>query len=144
MLPHHITTKGITIAELDAIVREGSHIALGPDAAAAVERSHQWLQRKLAESNDAIYGVNTGFGALADTRIDKKDLATLQRNLVMSHACGSGAPISADRVRAMLVLKVQSLAFGHSGVAPATVQRLIDMHNMDMLTLFFKLFALPT
>ena len=135
---HHITTKGITIAELDAVVRERKHIALAPDAKAAVEKSHRWLREKIASSDEAIYGVNTGFGALADTRIDKKDLATLQRNLVMSHACGSGAPICADRVRAMLVLKVQNMAIGHSGVAPATVQRYIDMHNMDVLPVVYE------
>ncbi|MBP6575509.1 MAG: histidine ammonia-lyase [Flavobacteriales bacterium] len=135
---HHITTKGITIAELDAVVRERKHIALAPDAKAAVEKSHRWLLDRIASSDDAIYGVNTGFGALADTRIDKKDLATLQRNLVMSHACGSGAPICADRVRAMLVLKVQNMAIGHSGVAPATVQRYIDMHNMDVLPVVYE------
>jgi histidine ammonia-lyase len=135
---HHITTKGITIAELDAVVRERKHITLAPDAKAAVEKSHRWLLEKIASSDDAIYGVNTGFGALADTRIDKKDLATLQRNLVMSHACGSGAPICADRTRAMLVLKVQNMAIGHSGVAPATVQRYIDMHNMDVLPVVYE------
>ena len=135
---HHITTKGITIAELDAVVRERKHIALAPDAKAAIEKSYRWLLEKIASSDEAIYGVNTGFGALADTRIDKKDLATLQRNLVMSHACGSGAPICADRVRAMLVLKVQNMAIGHSGVAPATVQRYIDMHNMDVLPVVYE------
>ena len=135
---HHITTKGITIAELDAVVRERKHIALAPDAKAAIEKSYRWLLEKIASSDEAIYGVNTGFGALADTRIDKKDLATLQRNLVMSHACGSGAPICADRVRAMLVLKVQNMAIGHSGVAPSTVQRYIDMHNMDVLPVVYE------
>lgn len=136
--PFQINTRGIAVAELDTIVRERRHIALAPDAQAAVEKSHRWLSDKLANSNDAIYGVNTGFGALADTRIDKNDLSQLQKNLVMSHACGSGAPVCADRVRAMLVLKVQNMAFGHSGVAPATVQRYIDMHNMDVLPVVYE------
>jgi histidine ammonia-lyase len=82
--------------------------------------------------------VNTGFGSLADTSIPKDKLAQLQKNLVMSHACGTGAPVPAEIVRAMLVLKVQNMAFGHSAVAPATVQRLIDMYNADMLPVVYE------
>src|SRR5436190_22487690 len=85
-----------------------------------------------------IYGVNTGFGALHDKSIAKKDLAQLQKNLVMSHACGSGDPVPADIVRAMLVLKVQNMAFGHSAVALTTVQRLIDMYNADVLPVVYE------
>jgi histidine ammonia-lyase len=136
--PHPITTIGLTLAELDAILRERKPIALAKDAQAAVKRSHAWLQQRLKESDTPIYGVNTGFGALHDRSIAKRDLAQLQKNLVMSHACGSGDPVPAEIVRAMLVLKVQNMAFGHSAVALSTVQRLIDMHNADVLPVVYE------
>ena len=121
MKPHLIGTVGLELAELAHILDTRSPIALGKDALDAVKRSHAYLRDRLKNSDAPIYGVNTGFGSLADTRIDKKDLAQLQKNLVMSHACGSGDPVPAEIVRAMLVLKVQNMAFGHSAVAPATV-----------------------
>ncbi|MFN3874557.1 MAG: histidine ammonia-lyase [Flavobacteriales bacterium] len=136
--PHPINTTGLTLAELDAILRERRPIALAKDARAAVRRSHAWLMQRLKRSDAPIYGVNTGFGALHDRRIAKGDLSQLQRNLVMSHACGSGDPVPAEIVRAMLVLKVQNMAFGHSAVALPLVQRLIDMHNADMLPVVYE------
>lgn len=136
--PYAITTIGLTLAELDAILRERKPIALAKDAQAAVKRSHAWLQQKLKDSDTPIYGVNTGFGALHDRSIAKRDLAQLQKNLVMSHACGSGDPVPEGIVRAMLVLKVQNMAFGHSAVALATVQRLVDMHNADVLPVVYE------
>ncbi len=135
---HPIGTVGLELAELDHILSTRSPITLSKDATAAVKRSHAYLSDRLKKSDAPIYGVNTGFGSLADTSIDKKDLAQLQRNLVMSHACGSGDPVPADIVRAMLVLKVQNMAFGHSAVAPATVQRFVDMYNADVLPVVYE------
>src|SRR5690606_22587712 len=119
--PHPITTIGLKLDELEAILRERRTIALAKDAQQAVKRSHSYLRDRLKKDETPIYGVNTGFGSLADKRIPKDQLAELQRNLVMSHACGSGDPVPGEVVRAMLVLKVQNMAFGHSAVAPATV-----------------------
>lgn len=136
--PHAITITGLSLAEFDAILRERKPIALAKDAVSAVKRSHAWLLQKLKDSDTPIYGVNTGFGALHDRSIAKRDLAQLQKNLVMSHACGSGDPVPAEIVRAMLVLKVQNMAFGHSAVALSTVQRLIDMYNADVLPVVYE------
>jgi histidine ammonia-lyase len=136
--PHAITTTGLSLAEFDAILRERKPIALAKDAVSAVKRSHAWLLQKLKDSDTPIYGVNTGFGALHDRSIAKRDLAQLQKNLVMSHACGSGDPVPAEIVRAMLVLKVQNMAFGHSAVALSTVQRLVDMCNADVLPVVYE------
>src|SRR5690606_966305 len=113
-------------------------IALAKDAQQAVKRSHAYLRDRLKQSDAPIYGVNTGFGSLADTSIPKDKLAQLQRNLVMSHACGTGDPVPAEIVRAMLVLKVQNMAFGHSAVAFATVERLIAMYNADLLPVVYE------
>ncbi|MBP6390903.1 MAG: histidine ammonia-lyase [Flavobacteriales bacterium] len=138
MRPHPIGTLGLTLAELDAILRDRQPIALSKEAQAAIKKSHTYLRDRLKKSDAPIYGVNTGFGALHNTSIAKGDLAQLQKNLVMSHACGSGDPVPAEIVRAMLVLKVQNMAFGHSAVAPATVQRLVDMYNADMLPVVYE------
>ncbi|HRN37184.1 MAG TPA: aromatic amino acid lyase, partial [Flavobacteriales bacterium] len=87
MKPHPIGTIGLELAELDHLLSTCSPIALGTDAVAAVKRSHVYLRDRLKKSDAPIYGVNTGFGALADTSIPKDKLAQLQKNLVMSHAC---------------------------------------------------------
>ena len=136
--PHTIGTVGLELAELAHILDTRSPITLSAEAVAAVKRSHAYLLDRLKKNDAPIYGVNTGFGALHNTSIAKKDLAQLQKNLVMSHACGSGDPVPAEIVRTMLVLKVQNMAFGHSAVAPATVQRLIDMYNADVLPVVYE------
>jgi len=133
-----ITTLGMDLETFVDALDRGVPLALAPDAKEAVERAHRYLKDRLKRSDAPIYGVNTGFGSLYDKSIARKDLAQLQRNLVMSHACGSGDPVPAEVVRAMLVLKVQNMAFGHSAVAPATVQRFIDMYNADMLPVVYE------
>ena len=138
MKAHPIGTIGLDLAELGDIVSERRPIALSPAARDAVKQSHAYLLQRLKKSDAPIYGVNTGFGALHDRSIAREDLAQLQRNLVMSHACGAGDPVPDDIVRAMLVLKVQNMAFGHSAVTPATVQRLVDMYNADMLPVVYE------
>ncbi|MGV3637379.1 MAG: aromatic amino acid lyase, partial [Flavobacteriales bacterium] len=138
MTTHPIGTVGLELAELEHILHTRTPISLSKEAVAAVKRSHTYLQDRLKKSDAPIYGVNTGFGSLYDKSIAKKDLAQLQKNLVMSHACGSGDPVPDDIVRAMLVLKVQNMAFGHSAVAPATVQRMIDMYNADVLPVVYE------
>ncbi|HRP00472.1 MAG TPA: aromatic amino acid lyase, partial [Flavobacteriales bacterium] len=85
---HPIGTVGLELAELAHILHSGTPITLAPDAVAAIKRSHAYLSDKLKQSDAPIYGVNTGFGSLYDKSIAKKDLAQLQKNLVMSHACG--------------------------------------------------------
>ena len=135
---HPIGTVGLELAELAHILNSGTPITLAPDAVKAIKRSHAYLSDRLKQSDAPIYGVNTGFGSLYDKSIAKKDLAQLQKNLVMSHACGSGEPVPAEIVRAMLVLKVQNMAFGHSALAPATVQRMVDMYNADMLPVVYE------
>ena len=88
-----------------------------------VRRSRDVIERLIARGETA-YGVNTGFGSLASERISTADLARLQHNLVLSHAAGTGAPLSDDIVRLVLVLKIASLAQGYSGIRPQTLQAL--------------------
>lgn len=127
---HHIISSAhLTPSEVITAVRVGYTLSLSEEAKAAIEKCRAYLDRKAVESPVPIYGVTTGFGSLCNISIEKEDLSALQKNLVMSHACGTGDEVPEEIVRIMIMLKVQSLSYGHSGVQLATVERLIDMFN---------------
>src|SRR5690606_39987077 len=90
-------------------------------------KCREYLDNKMQTETNPIYGINTGFGSLYSVKISSEDLTTLQENLMKSHACGTGDEVPAEIVKIMLLLKIQSLSYGHSGVQLATVQRLIDL-----------------
>src|ERR1700742_4021112 len=115
-----------------AIADAPRSVTLAPVAWDAIERSRRTVETALA-SGQAIYGVNTGFGKLAQTRIPDAELKHLQRNLVLSHACGVGDPLPDGVVRLVLALKAASLARGHSGVRRVVVERLMEMLNKGVL-----------
>jgi histidine ammonia-lyase len=92
---------------------------------------------KLDASEQLFYGINTGFGFLQNVAIDKTQIAQLQYNLLQSHACGLGDEVPHEIVKWMLFLKIQSLAYGHSGVQELTVQRLIDFYNYDIIPVVY-------
>jgi histidine ammonia-lyase len=98
-----------------------------------VDKCHKYLADRIATRGDTLYGVNTGFGSLASTRIADDQLSDLQRRILISHACGVGEEVPTEIVRAMLLLKAKALGQGHSAVAPATIQRLMDMLSEDVL-----------
>jgi histidine ammonia-lyase len=132
-------TTSITIipGQLDAAMLEqaaagGAHWVISAEAAARIDASVQAV-RDLVGRHAAVYGINTGFGKLAQTRIDDDDLAQLQRNLVLSHSAGVGRPMSAPVVRLMLLLKAASLAHGLSGVRPEVIKALLALLNADVL-----------
>jgi histidine ammonia-lyase len=104
----------------------------GPDLAARMAPSRQLVERAV-ESGETVYGITTGFGALATTHIGKEDSETLQYNLIRSHATGVGDPIPDALVRAMLLLRARTLAQGHSGVRPVVVEKLLEMLNRNIL-----------
>ena len=96
-----------------------------------------YLDEKIKEEGVKYYGINTGFGSLCDVEISKTEINQLQENLVKSHACGLGDIVPIEIVRIMLILKIQSLAYGHSGIALKTVERLIDMYNADVIPVIY-------
>ncbi|MCR5873392.1 histidine ammonia-lyase [Phenylobacterium sp. J426] len=110
----------------------GAAVRLDPATDAVVAESAAAVARILAKG-EPVYGINTGFGKLATVRIADADLATLQRNLVLSHAAGVGDPSPRAVVRLMMALKLASLAQGASGVAPATIQLLEKMIQLDLI-----------
>jgi histidine ammonia-lyase len=114
------------------IVDGAAPLALAEDAWPVIEKSRALVEEALA-SDRTIYGVNTGFGKLAQTRIAADDQKTLQRNLVLSHSAGVGEPLAPPIVRLILALKIAGLARGFSGVRRVVVERLLDMFNKDVL-----------
>ncbi len=127
-----LTPGALSLASLRRIHAGGATLALAPGADAAVLRSAA-VVRRAAEGNAPVYGVNTGFGKLATTRIAAGDLATLQRNLIRSHAVGVGTPLPDQVVRMLLATKAASLARGYSGVRPIIIQTLLAVHNADIV-----------
>jgi histidine ammonia-lyase len=114
------------------IANAPAQVALAPSAWSAIEKSRATVEATLAKG-DAIYGVNTGFGKLAQKRIPDNELKLLQRNLVLSHATGVGEPLPDSVTRLVMALKVSSLARGHSGVRRVVVERLLDLINKNIL-----------
>jgi histidine ammonia-lyase len=122
----------LTLDDLQALHAGGVALELTSSAWPAIEASAAVVQR--AAAGDApVYGVNTGFGKLASTRIGADDLAALQRNLIRSHSVGVGEPMAAPVVRLILALKAASLARAHSGVRPLVIQKLLDVFNAGLV-----------
>ncbi|HTA83007.1 MAG TPA: histidine ammonia-lyase [Bacteroidia bacterium] len=128
----------IDFATIKSLIADNARIALSEDAEKKITKARKYLDRKMAESKEPVYGINTGFGALRNVKIPPKDYSLLQTNLIRSHACGSGAEVPAEIVKLMLLLKVQSLSYGHSGVDVSTVERLIDFYNNDILPIVYE------
>jgi histidine ammonia-lyase len=116
----------VEVANGRAIARPGAALAERMDPARAVVDA-------VVESGEIVYGITTGFGALASTHIGREESESLQYNLIRSHASGVGDPLPDDMVRAILLLRARTLAQGHSGVRPLIVQRLLEMLDRDIL-----------
>jgi histidine ammonia-lyase len=108
-------------------------LAISEESKALIAKSKAYLDRKIAETDGPLYGINTGFGALCNIEVSKDDLSKLQENLVISHSCNLGPEVPSDVVRLMLLLKAHALAKGNSAVQLITVQRIIDLYNNDIL-----------
>jgi histidine ammonia-lyase len=139
---HLISAQPLSLSDLDLLLHGHGKIRLSPDAVERVQRCRDYLNEKLAHSDRPIYGINTGFGSLYDKNIPRHQLEKLQENLVKSHACGTGPEVPREIVLLMLFLKVQSLAYGHSGVQLATVERLAELFNQRMLPRIFEMGSL--
>jgi histidine ammonia-lyase len=121
-----ITGASLTVEEVEAVAREGATAALDPDARARMDEARAVIDR-LVERGELVYGVSTGFGDLASVRIERGAVEALQENLLVSHAVGVGSPLPRDVVRAMLLLRANTLALGHSGARPLLVDRLLAL-----------------
>ena len=133
-----IGSQPLSISSIVEVLETNTPIALSKSAQKKVKDCRKYLDNRIVLSSEPIYGINTGFGSLCNHKISDGELAQLQKNLVLSHACGTGEEVPQEIVKIILLLKVQSLAFGHSGVQLRTVERLIDMFNKDVLPVVYQ------
>src|SRR6202451_3598019 len=123
-----LTGNDLTFAQLYDVALHGAKVSLAPDAIERMKASRAIVER-VVSSGETAYGINTGFGKLASVRISTEQVRQLQVNLVRSHACGVGAPLSEPETRAMMLLRANALAKGLSGIRPETVEVLCAMLN---------------
>ena len=135
---HYITADYLTIARVEEIMAKGYKLALSDDARQRIVHCREYLDRKMEDTAHPVYGVTTGFGSLCNISISKENLSQLQKNLMMSHACGIGQRVPSEIARLMLLLKIQSLSYGHSGVQLITVERLVDMFNNNVVPVVYE------
>ena len=135
---HHISSERLTIAGLKELVDSRRPIALSDELRHRIIRCRKYLDRKIQNSEQPVYGITTGFGSLCDISVGSDELSQLQRNLVMSHSCGTGEQVPSEIVRLMLLLKIRSLSYGYSGVRLETVERLVDFYNNDILPVVYQ------
>ena len=135
---HHLSSERLTIAGLKEILDSGKPVALSEELRHRIVRCREYLDRKIKDSDQPVYGITTGFGSLCDISVGGDELSQLQRNLVMSHSCGTGEQVPSEIVRLMLLLKIRSLSYGYSGVRLETVERLIDFYNNGILPVVYR------
>ena len=135
---HHLSSERLTIAGLKEIIDSGKPVALSEELRRRIVRCREYLDRKIKDSDQPVYGITTGFGSLCDISVGGDELSQLQRNLVMSHSCGTGEQVPSEIVRLMLLLKIRSLSYGYSGVRLETVERLIDFYNNGILPVVYR------
>lgn len=136
-LKHAINGDFLTLGQLHALLTRDVELILTDQARDRILKCRSFLDEK-SFSNLPVYGINTGFGSLCDKRINTADLEELQKNLVMSHACGMGDEVPKEIVKIMLFLKIQSLSYGHSGVQLSTIERLVSFYNHNILPIVFQ------
>ncbi|MDF1518832.1 MAG: aromatic amino acid ammonia-lyase, partial [Lutibacter sp.] len=135
---HEINSKPLDFTAVSEIIFAEKKIQLSAEAIEKIENCRLYLDKKLEKHGSPIYGINTGFGSLCNVKIDNDNLQKLQENLVMSHACGTGKKVDKHIVKLMLLLKIQSLSYGHSGVQFETVERLTDFYNNDIIPVVYE------
>ena len=139
---HTITTAQLSLETISEIISGNKKLALSEEAKKNISSCREYLDKKMASQKEPIYGINTGFGSLCNVVIPDSDLEKLQQNIVMSHACGTGDEVPQEVVKLMLLLKIQGLSYGKSGVQLQTVERLVEFFNNDVLPVVFQLGSL--
>ncbi|MDR1740392.1 MAG: aromatic amino acid lyase, partial [Synergistaceae bacterium] len=119
----------LSLADVVKVARGGVGARLSEGAERAVDEASSLVERWASERSRVIYGVTTGFGDLANVNISPQDRRTLQENLLRSHACGVGEPYPTDVTRAVMLLRVNTLSRGHSGISRTTLTALLNLLN---------------
>lgn len=133
-----ISSQPLDFEIIEDILYNNTRLVLSDEAKAKILHCRQYLDNKLENQSEPIYGITTGFGSLCNIQISNKDLQKLQENLVMSHACGTGSEVNSTIVKLMLLLKAHALSSGNSGVQVGTVERLLDLYNNDVLPVIYE------
>ncbi|MCI5802205.1 MAG: histidine ammonia-lyase [Oscillospiraceae bacterium] len=122
----------LTLEQLCRTVREGAEAVIDPAALDGIARSRALVEECVREGK-VVYGLTTGFGKFSDVHISEEDAKTLQENLIMSHSCGVGEPLPQEVVRAMMLLRVNALSQGYSGIRLSTLETLVEMLNRGVI-----------
>lgn len=137
-----VSLQPITLSDLTALTEGSITLTLDEEIWQRVRRCRTYLDEKLKSASGPVYGINTGFGSLYNKYIGPGQLEKLQENLVKSHACGTGPEVPEAIVRLMLLLKIRSLGYGHSGVQEVTLQRLLDFYNYGITPVVYEMGSL--
>ncbi|QMS84805.1 histidine ammonia-lyase [Candidatus Xianfuyuplasma coldseepsis] len=129
--------NGLQLETFIRIARFHEKVTIAKEQQELVQQANDFVQA-VVESEKPVYGINTGFGKLSDVPINKKDTAKLQENLLKSHACGVGNPFSEEIVRGMMVLRVNALVRGHSGIRLEVLEKLVEMLNKNVIPVVFE------
>ena len=138
MYVHTIQPDHLDFEATRKVFAQPSQLELSKASVDLIKSCRKYLDEKIARQTEPVYGVTTGFGSLCNHSISPADLSQLQKNLVMSHACGMGEMVPDEIVRIMLFLKIQSLSYGKSGIQLQTVERLIDFFNHDIIPVVYS------
>lgn len=129
--------KWLHFSQIKNLLDFQQHVSITFDAHERILACREYLDKKMAEKDRLFYGINTGFGFLQNVKIDADQIGQLQYNLLVSHACGMGEEVPIDIVKLMLMLKIKSLSYGHSGVQIDTVKRLMEMYNHEVIPVIY-------
>lgn len=138
MAKFKISPAHISVDDIKNIIFKNKKLELSDESIARIQKCRDYLDNKMKTQKEPIYGVTTGFGSLCNISVGADELSQLQKNLVMSHSCGTGDPVDYDIVRIIMLLKIQSLQYGFSGVQVVTVQRLVDMFNNNVIPVVYQ------
>lgn len=135
---HEISDSFLSLEKTIDVFSKPHSLVLSISAKEKITNARAYLDNKVKESQDPIYGINTGFGSLCNVPISSSDLEKLQENLIISHACGAGEVIDEKISKIILFLKIQSLSYGHSGVSLETIERLIYFYNHEIIPIIYS------
>ena len=127
-----IRGEGLSIENIWAVATSKCEMTLAPDAKAKMQESRQYIEGKI-NKGEIMYGVNTGFGAFSSVKISQADIVQLQKNLIRSHSSGIGEPLSIEQTKAILALRANALARGHSGIRVEVVDKILEFYNNDVI-----------
>ena len=133
----NINGQNLTLQRLVDISRFNEKVYLDKEAKDKVKKSREIVE-SIERDKKVVYGITTGFGKFANVTISTEDCKTLQRNLILSHACGAGKPLPTDVVRAIMVLRANALSIGYSGIRESTLETLIEMVNKHVNPIVFE------